>query len=138
MYASITKAFTFEAAHSLPWVAQEHKCRRLHGHNYRVEITLSGQVPFATGFVVDFFEIEKRVQPLVDQLDHRCLNHIEGLMNPTAENIAAWFIKRLSDLETLTKIRVYMRMPTAGLRWTSKTSQTCLPMPTNLTSPSDD
>lgn len=107
MYASITKAFTFEAAHSLPWVAQEHKCRRLHGHNYRVEITLSGQVPFATGFVVDFFEIEKRVQPLVDQLDHRCLNHIEGLMNPTAENIAAWFIKRLSDLETLTRIRVY-------------------------------
>jgi 6-pyruvoyltetrahydropterin/6-carboxytetrahydropterin synthase len=107
MQARITKAFTFEAAHRLPWVPPEHKCSRLHGHNYRVEVTLLGAVNPATGFVADFFDIEARVRPLVDKLDHRCLNHIEDLLNPTAENIAGWFVERLADMANLEHVRVY-------------------------------
>lgn len=107
MQARITKAFTFEAAHRLPWVPREHKCSRLHGHNYRVEVTILGEVEKTTGFVVDFFDLEAEVRPLIDMLDHRCLNHIEDLINPTAENIAGWFVERLADLKYLECVRVY-------------------------------
>lgn len=107
MLAKITKAFTFEAAHRLPHVPLEHKCSRLHGHNYRVEVSLVGEVQQSTGFVADFFDIDKHVGPLVESLDHRFLNDIEGLTNPTAEKIAEWFINQLNDLEHLHSIRIY-------------------------------
>ena len=90
----VSQAFSFEAAHLLPNVAEGHRCRRLHGHSYRVELRLEGPVDPATGFVADFFAIEAAVKPLLGQLDHRYLNDIEGLENPTAENIAAWIWER--------------------------------------------
>jgi 6-pyruvoyltetrahydropterin/6-carboxytetrahydropterin synthase len=86
----ISQAFHFEAAHLLPNVAEAHRCRRLHGHSYRVELRLEGHVDPLTGFVADFLAIEHVFQPLLDQLDHHYLNDIEGLENPTAENIAIW------------------------------------------------
>lgn len=86
----ITQAFSFEAAHFLPNVAAEHRCKRLHGHSYRVELRLEGPVDPVTGFVADFFDIEAAFGPLLERLDHRHLNEIEGLENPTAENIAIW------------------------------------------------
>jgi 6-pyruvoyltetrahydropterin/6-carboxytetrahydropterin synthase len=86
----ITQAFTFEAAHRLPHVPEGHRCHRMHGHSYRVELTLEGPVGPRTGFVVDFFDVEKAFSPLHAQLDHHCLNEVEGLENPTAENIAVW------------------------------------------------
>lgn len=86
----ISQAFRFEAAHLLPNVAAEHRCRRLHGHSYRVELRLEGAVDPITGFVADFLAIEAVFKPLLDQLDHNYLNDIEGLDNPTAENIAVW------------------------------------------------
>jgi 6-pyruvoyltetrahydropterin/6-carboxytetrahydropterin synthase len=90
----ISQAFRFEAAHLLPHVAEGHRCHRLHGHSYRVELRLEGPVDLATGFVADFFAIEAAFKPLYDQLDHRYLNDIEGLENPTAENIAVWIFER--------------------------------------------
>jgi 6-pyruvoyltetrahydropterin/6-carboxytetrahydropterin synthase len=90
----ISQAFSFEAAHLLPNVAEEHRCHRLHGHSYRVELRLEGPVNPATGFVADFFVIEAAVKPLLGQLDHHYLNDIEGLENPTAENIAVWIWER--------------------------------------------
>jgi 6-pyruvoyltetrahydropterin/6-carboxytetrahydropterin synthase len=90
----IAQAFRFEAAHHLPNVAETHRCRRLHGHSYRVELWLEGPVDPVTGFVADFFEIEAAFGPLLDRLDHYCLNEIEGLENPTAENIAIWIWDR--------------------------------------------
>lgn len=66
----------------------------MHGHSYRVALTLAGPVDRHTGFVADFFDVEKAFQPVLDQLDHRCLNDIEGLENPTAENIAVWIWRR--------------------------------------------
>lgn len=91
----IYKVFYLEAAHRLPHVPPEHKCARLHGHSFRVEIYISGPVREEAGWVIDFAEIKEAFQPLFDQLDHRFLNEIEGLENPTSENLARWIWRRL-------------------------------------------
>ncbi|MDE2163215.1 MAG: 6-carboxytetrahydropterin synthase QueD [Alphaproteobacteria bacterium] len=91
----IVQAFHFEAAHSLPNVPPGHRCARLHGHSYRVELMLEGPVDAKTGFVVDFFDIEKAFAPVLARLDHYCLNDVEGLENPTAENIAVWIWQKI-------------------------------------------
>jgi 6-pyruvoyltetrahydropterin/6-carboxytetrahydropterin synthase len=91
----IYKEFTFEAAHRLTGVPEGHKCARLHGHSYRVRITVAGDVDLRTGMVVDFSDLARVVEPCVGELDHRYLNEIEGLENPTSENVACWFWRRL-------------------------------------------
>lgn len=104
----ITQAFTFEAAHRLPKVPETHRCHRMHGHSYRIEVTLEGPVNPETGFVIDFFDVEDAFGPLLKRLDHYCLNDIEGLENPTAENIAMWIWQRTKTvLPLLSKISVY-------------------------------
>jgi 6-pyruvoyltetrahydropterin/6-carboxytetrahydropterin synthase len=104
----ISQAFKFEAAHRLPNVPETHRCSRLHGHSYRVEVHLDGPVDPHMGFVADFFDIEKCFAGIVDTLDHRCLNDVEGLENPTAENIAVWIWDRLKPgLEQISAVRVY-------------------------------
>jgi 6-pyruvoyltetrahydropterin/6-carboxytetrahydropterin synthase len=91
----VFKTFTIEAAHSLPNVAPDHKCARLHGHSFRVEIHVGGPVDATAGWVIDFADIKKAFQPLYDQLDHYHLNEVEGLKNPTSENLARWIWQRL-------------------------------------------
>lgn len=93
----IGRIYFFEAAHHLPFVAPEHKCRRIHGHNYKVEVTLEGEVDH-WGFVEDFWNIDKVMEPLLRDVDHRLLNDVSNTLkdsvildNPTAENIATWF-----------------------------------------------
>lgn len=87
----IFKEFRFEAAHRLPKTPNKlHKCRRLHGHSYRVEIHVSGKPEPETGWIMDFSVITKAWQPLHDRLDHYYLNDISGLENPTSENLARW------------------------------------------------
>ncbi|MGH6842151.1 MAG: 6-carboxytetrahydropterin synthase QueD [Methylocella sp.] len=104
----ISQAFCFEAAHVLPNVAEEHRCRRLHGHSYRVELRLEGPVDPVTGFVADFLAIEAAFKPLQERLDHRFLNDIEGLENPTAENIAVWIWERTKTaLPQLARVVVF-------------------------------
>jgi 6-pyruvoyltetrahydropterin/6-carboxytetrahydropterin synthase len=99
----IGRSYRFESAHHLPRVPQGHRCRNLHGHNYRVEVVLRGK-PDARGFVKDFAEVDALVLPLVAELDHRLLNDVPGLENPTAEVIAAWFLDRIPSCE---RVRVY-------------------------------
>lgn len=104
----ITQGFTFEAAHFLPHVPDTHRCRRMHGHSYKVELTLEGAVDPATGFVADFFDMEAAFAPLLARLDHYCLNEVEGLENPTAENIAVWIWDRVKPaLPQLAGVRVF-------------------------------
>lgn len=104
----ITQGFTFEAAHFLPHVPETHRCRRMHGHSYRVDLTLEGPVDPKTGFVVDFFDLEAAFAPLMERLDHHCLNEVEGLENPTAELIAIWIWDRLKPgMPMLAAVRVY-------------------------------
>lgn len=89
------KEFTFEAAHRLPGVPAEHKCSRLHGHSYRVEVHVAGDVDAQTGMVMDFADIKAAFKPIREKLDHYYLNEIEGLENPTSENLARWIWARL-------------------------------------------
>ena len=92
----IFKEFVFEAAHRLPHVPEGHKCRRLHGHSFRVEIHVRGEVDPVLGWVRDFADLKEAFEPLYRQLDHRHLNEIEGLENPTSENLAVWIWQRLA------------------------------------------
>jgi 6-pyruvoyltetrahydropterin/6-carboxytetrahydropterin synthase len=103
----IFKAFTFEAAHRLPNVPEGHKCGRLHGHSFGVEIHVAGEVDPHTGWVMDFADIKAAFGPLYRQLDHNYLNEIPGLENPTSEVIARWIWDRLKPaLPGLSKIVV--------------------------------
>lgn len=92
----IFKEFVFEAAHFLPLVPEGHQCARLHGHSYRVEVHVSGPVDPKTGWVIDFGEISDAFRPIRDELDHRLLNDVDGLDNPTSEQVATWIWGRLA------------------------------------------
>lgn len=91
----IFKSFRFEAAHRLPNVPPGHKCEKLHGHSYRIEVHVRGSVGAETGWVIDFVDIENAFRPIFEQLDHTVLNDIDELSNPTSENIAAWIWRKL-------------------------------------------
>jgi 6-pyruvoyltetrahydropterin/6-carboxytetrahydropterin synthase len=104
----LTKEFRFEAAHSLPHVPPGHKCGRLHGHSFRVEVSVRGPVDPRTGWLMDFAEIKEHFRPLEDQLDHRLLNDVPGLENSTSENIARWIWQRLQpEIPALSAITVH-------------------------------
>ena len=102
-HTKIGRAYRFEAAHYLPLVPEGHRCRNLHGHNYRVEIVVSGTLD-SRGFVLDFAELDDLMDPVLKQVDHRLLNDVKGLENPTAEIIAAWFLNQIPHCE---RVRVY-------------------------------
>ena len=103
----VFRVFQIEAAHRLPNVQRGHKCARLHGHSFRIEIHVSGTVGQESGWVMDFADLRKSFQPLFDRLDHNCLNDIEGLENPTSENLAKWIWLRLKpNLTQLSKVVV--------------------------------
>lgn len=93
--AEIFREFTFEAAHRLPHVPEGHKCSRLHGHSYRVQVHVSGPVGEKTGWVQDFGDLKFAFKRLEEQLDHHYLNEVGGLENPTSEVLAKWIWDRL-------------------------------------------
>ena len=105
----IVKEFRFEAAHLLPNVPEGHKCRRLHGHSFRFEVILKGEVDPEIGWLMDFGDLSKIVKPMVSEnLDHYYLNDVPGLENPTSEMIAMWLWKKLKpDLPLLSRIIVH-------------------------------
>ncbi len=91
----IHKKFSVEAAHRLPNVPPGHKCARLHGHSFQIEIHVSGPVDSRSGWVMDFADIKKAFAPVFEQIDHCYLNEISGLENPTSENLARWIWQKL-------------------------------------------
>jgi len=91
----IFKEFTVEAAHRLPFVPEGHKCARLHGHSFRIAVYVGGAVDGKLGWVMDFADIKAAWRPVFELLDHRYLNDVEGLENPTSENLARWIWNRL-------------------------------------------
>ena len=103
----ITKSFSFDSAHWLPHVPDTHKCRRLHGHTYTVILGLEGMLDKKLGWVQDYGEVGWAFTPMLETLDHHCLNEIEGLENPTAEILAAWIYQGLkAQLPLLTDVTV--------------------------------
>jgi 6-pyruvoyltetrahydropterin/6-carboxytetrahydropterin synthase len=114
---AVFKEFTFEAAHRLPNVAPDHKCARLHGHSFRVTVHVEGEPGPESGWVLDFADIQRAFEPLHAQLDHRYLNEVPGLDNPTSERVAVWIWERLAPtLPGLSKV-VVRETCTAGVEY---------------------
>jgi 6-pyruvoyltetrahydropterin/6-carboxytetrahydropterin synthase len=90
MNMELRKTFQFEAAHLLPLLPADHKCRRLHGHSFQVEIAVRGPLDPRLGWVMDYADISEAFKPLWSRLDHYYLNEVPGLENPTSENVAVW------------------------------------------------
>lgn len=109
MRVELRKTYTFEAAHRLPHVPPEHKCFRMHGHSFRVEVCVEGEVDPATGWLQDYGEITAIVEPMIKkELDHRTLNDVPGLENPTSELLCLWLWERLKPrLPLLNAITVH-------------------------------
>jgi 6-pyruvoyltetrahydropterin/6-carboxytetrahydropterin synthase len=97
MSFEISRTYGFEAAHLLPNTPADHKCRRLHGHSFKVEIRVAGELVEPEGWVYDFAMIDEAWAPLHEALDHQYLNEIDGLENPTSEKIAAWIWWRIEE-----------------------------------------
>ncbi len=95
MRVRLVKQFDFEAAHFLPTFPEDHKCRRLHGHSFRVEVVVEGDVDPAEGYLVDYGDLKAAIEPVRKRVDHYLLNEIEGLENPTSEMIAVWIWDQL-------------------------------------------
>jgi len=95
MKLELRKSFQFEAAHLLPHLPKSHKCRRLHGHSFKAEIVVAGECDPKLGWVMDYADISEAFRPIWEKLDHRYLNEIPGLENPTSEILAAWIWTKL-------------------------------------------
>jgi 6-pyruvoyltetrahydropterin/6-carboxytetrahydropterin synthase len=96
MRVELAREYRFEAAHRLPRLPPAHRCHRLHGHSFRIEVVLEGEVDEQTGFHLDFGEVDVVLQPVIERLDHRYLNEVEGLENPTSEILAAWLWRQIA------------------------------------------
>lgn len=108
MRVRLSKTFRFEAAHHLPTFPANHKCRRLHGHSFRFDVVVEGEVAPDKGYLIDYGTIKQAADPLVKRLDHYYLNEIEGLSNPTSEVLAGWLWDHLKPaLPMLAEIIVY-------------------------------
>lgn len=104
----IFKKFRIEAAHRLPNVPEGHKCARLHGHSFEIEVVLRGPVAADAGWVCDFADLSAAFAPLFEQLDHHYLNEVPGLENPTSENLAIWIWNALQpSLPLLAQVTVH-------------------------------
>ena len=114
----IFKAFTLESAHRLPNVPAGHKCARVHGHSFRVEIHVSGPVDDHLGWVMDFADVKAAFDPLYRQLDHHYLNDVPGLENPTSENLAKWIWQQLKPALPQLSAVVVHETCTSGARYT--------------------
>jgi 6-pyruvoyltetrahydropterin/6-carboxytetrahydropterin synthase len=98
VFVRLSKTFHFEAAHDLPTFPEGHKCRRLHGHSFRFDVIVEGEVDPAKGYLIDYGDIKTATAPIVKRLDHYYLNEIQGLSNPTSENIAKWLWEQLKPV----------------------------------------
>jgi 6-pyruvoyltetrahydropterin/6-carboxytetrahydropterin synthase len=113
----IFKRFTLEAAHRLPNVPAGHKCARLHGHSFQVELRVSGEPGSESGWVMDFADLKAAFAPIHARLDHHYLNDIEGLENPTSERLAAWIWEQLKPAVPLLSEIVVHETCTSGCRY---------------------
>lgn len=116
----IFKKFTFDSAHYLPTVPDGHKCKNIHGHTYHLTVFLEGDVIEEIGWIMDFKDVKDVVKPIIDLLDHKLLNEVEGLETPTVECIVVWLWNKLKpDLPLLSKLELH-ETPTSGIIYRGK------------------
>lgn len=114
---TLSKTFRFEAAHRLPFVPLGHKCSRLHGHSYQIDVIVQGQVDPNSGMLIDFAQISEAWDPLHKILDHYYLNEIDGLENPTSEILAQWIYNRMKPALPALKAICVHETCTSGARF---------------------
>ena len=103
----VCKTFSIESARSLPHLPEDHPCRNIHGHSFKITLTVSGTVDRHTGFVMDFADMDIVFDPIREQIDHAYLNEIDGLENPSSENLCKWIWRKLiTSLPGLSKIEI--------------------------------
>lgn len=116
----IYKKFAFDSAHFLPNVPEGHKCKNMHGHTYHLTVYLEGDLDTELQWVMDFKELKDVVKPVIDLIDHKLLNDIEGLENPTAERIVVWIWELIQPkLPLLSKLELN-ETPTSGAIYEGK------------------
>ncbi len=86
----IKKTFEIESARFLPFLPKSHPCSQTHGHSFKVTLTLRGLVDAKLGWLLDYNDIDKLVAPVLKRIDHKLLNKVPGLSNPTTENLSVW------------------------------------------------
>lgn len=116
----VFKDFRFEAAHFLPKVPEGHPCKRMHGHSYKVTVYIKGELDSESGWLLDFAEIKKAFNPLLQKLDHSVLNEIAGLENPTSERLAVWIWQQLLPVLPLLSKIVVSETSTSGCVYEGK------------------
>jgi 6-pyruvoyltetrahydropterin/6-carboxytetrahydropterin synthase len=110
----IFKKYTFDCAHYLPNVSEDHKCKKVHGHTYHLTLYFEGEIDLKYGWIIDFADIKKIVEPTIQLLDHTFLNEIEGLENPTCERMSEWLWNQIKPkISVLSKIKL-KETPTSG------------------------
>ena len=103
----VYKKFNIESARSIPNLPKTHPCHHIHGHSFKIIISVKGPVNKQNGFVVDFQDIDDAFSSFKKELDHSYLNDIEGLQNPTSENICIWIWDKIqSSLPNIYKIEI--------------------------------
>lgn len=108
MNVRLVHEFRFEAAHRLPNVPPGHKCQRLHGHSFKIELAVAGPMNEETGWFIDFGELYEAWMPLHVVLDHNYLNEVPGLENPTSELLARWIWTRMKPtIPSLCRVTVF-------------------------------
>ncbi len=111
----IYKTFTFDSAHYLPNVPQGHKCGGMHGHTYTLTVFISGTPEKHSGWIIDYTDLKAGIKPFLDILDHKLLNEIPGLENPTSENLSMWLWQMIKPIyPNLVKIEL-KETPTSGV-----------------------
>jgi 6-pyruvoyltetrahydropterin/6-carboxytetrahydropterin synthase len=124
----IFKSFALECAHRLPNVPAGHKCARVHGHSFRVEIHVRGPVDEQLGWVMDFADVKTAFTPLFERLDHRYLNDVPGLENPTSENLARWIWRELEPALPQLSAVVVHETCTSGARYNGEEAAAGVPI----------
>ncbi|MDR3388541.1 MAG: 6-carboxytetrahydropterin synthase QueD [Rudaea sp.] len=125
----IFKIFQIEAAHWLPRVPPGHKCARMHGHSFRIEVHVRGEPAADSGWVMDFADVKTAFAPVFERLDHRCLNEVDGLENPTSEMLAIWIWNALKPaLPALGKVVIHETC-TSGCAYSGPDPQNSQPDP---------
>lgn len=114
---TIYKSFTFDSAHRLTKVPADHKCATMHGHTYILIVFVTGE-PGSAGMIIDYADLARAVEPIVRQVDHKTLNEIHGLENPTTEVLAPWLGRQISA--ALPECRIHIELKessTTGCTW---------------------